>query len=342
MKISLPLSITLVLAVAAPASGQDTVAEFYKGKQLRLIVGSSVGGGYDLYARALARHIVHHIPGHPTIIVQNLPAAGGMVMTNQLYSQGPKDGTVLAAPLNGIPTAPMLVAGSQFDAAKLNWIGSLQSETYVGFVWHTVPISTVKDVATKELLVGTTTVGTTMNDFPLLLNDLLGYKFKIVRGYKGTSQIDIAIERGEIQGNAGIGLASVKTRQQKWIDEKKIKFIVQYQSKPDPELGNVPMVMSLAKSDAERQAMRLLFARTEYARPYFLPPDVPKDRVQALRRAFDATLKDPAFIAEAHKLKLELSPMTGEALQTLVADLAKTPPDVVARVRKALSAPAAK
>jgi tripartite-type tricarboxylate transporter receptor subunit TctC len=338
MKISLPLSIALVLAASAPASAQDKVADFYKGKQLRLIVGSAVGGGYDLYARALARHIVHHIPGHPTIIVQNLPAAGGMVMTNQLYSQGPKDGTVLAAPLNGIPTAPMLVAGSQFDATRLNWLGSLQSETYVGFVWHTVPISSVTDVATREVLVGTTTVGTTMNDFPLLLNDLFGYKFKIVRGYKGTPAINIAIERGEIQGNAGVGLASVKTLSQKWIDEKKIKFIVQYQGKPDPDLGSVPMVMSLAKSDTERQAMRLLFARTEYARPYFLPPDVPKDRVQALRRAFDATLKDPAFIAEARKLKLDLSPMTGETLQALVGDLAKTPPAVVTRVKRALEA----
>jgi hypothetical protein len=232
----------------------------------------------------------------------------------------------------------MLVAGSQFDATRLNWLGSLQSETYVGFVWHTVPISSVTDVATREVLVGTTTVGTTMNDFPLLLNDLFGYKFKIVRGYKGTPAINIAIERGEIQGNAGVGLASVKTLSQKWIDEKKIKFIVQYQGKPDPDLGSVPMVMSLAKSDTERQAMRLLFARTEYARPYFLPPDVPKDRVQALRRAFDATLKDPAFIAEARKLKLDLSPMTGETLQALVGDLAKTPPAVVTRVKRALEA----
>jgi hypothetical protein len=181
-----------------------------------------------------------------------------------------------------------------------------------------------------------------MNDFPLLLNDLFGYKFKIVRGYKGTPQINIAIERGEIQGNGGVGLASVKTLTQTWIDEKKIKFFVQYNLQPYPELKGVPMVMDLAKTDVQRQAMRLMFARTEYARPYFLPSEVPAERVTALRRAFDATMKDPAFVAEAQKLQLELSPMSGEAMQALVGELVRTPPAVVARVRKALEASAAK
>ncbi len=338
------LALALALTIATPASAQpgaaaDEVATFYKGKQIRLIVGSAVGGGYDLYSRALARHIVHHIPGNPTIIVQNLPAAGGMVMTNQLYSQGPKDGTVMAAPLNGIPTAPMLQQGAQFDATKLNWLGSLQREPYVAFLWHTAPVSHITELATKEVLVGSTTVGTTMNDFPLLLNDLLGYKFKVVRGYKGTPAINIATERGEIQGNGGVGLASVKTLSQTWIDEKKIKFIVQYNLQPYPELSGVPMVMDLAKTDIQRTAMRLMFARTEYARPYFLPPEVPAARVQALRRAFDATMKDPAFVAEAQKLQLELSPMTGEAMQALVADLARTPPEISNRVRNALTVP---
>src|SRR5262245_33031357 len=164
--------IALGLVVSATARAQDSVADFYHGKQLRIIVGSAVGGAYDLYARALARQIVHHIPGNPTIIVQNQPAAGGMVMTNQLYALGPKDGTVIAAPLNGIPTAPMLQTGAQFDISKLSWLGSINREAYVGFVWHTVPVSQITDMATKEVLVGTTTVGATMGDFPLLLNDL--------------------------------------------------------------------------------------------------------------------------------------------------------------------------
>jgi tripartite-type tricarboxylate transporter receptor subunit TctC len=330
----------LILCLSAPASAQDSVADFYRGKQLRFVVGSAVGGAYDLYARAVARQIVHHIPGNPTLIVQNQPAAGGMVMTNQLYSQGPKDGTAIGVPLNGIPTAPMLQAGAQFDSTRLNWLGSINREAYVGFVWHTVPVAHISEMATKEVLVGSTTVGATMSDFPLLLNDLLGYKFKVVRGYQGTPQINLAIERGEIQGTAGVGWASVKALTQNWIDEKKIRILVQYNVEPSPELPGVPLVMSLARTDTERLAMRLLFARTEYARPYFLPPGVPAERVEALRRAFDATMKDPAFLAEAAKLQLEVSPMTGEAVQALVGELVRTPPAIASRVRSALEAPA--
>jgi hypothetical protein len=230
-------------------------------------------------------------------------------------------------PLNGIPTAPMLQVGTQFDASKLIWVGSTNREAYVAFVWHTVPIQSIAELASKEIVVGTTTPGATMTDFPLLLNDLLGYKFKIVRGYGGTPQINIAIERGELQGMGGIGWASVKAQQQAWIDDKKIKVLAQFG-------------FELAKTDTQRAAMRMLFARTEYGRPYFLPPDVPTERVQALRRAFDATMKDPAFLAEAPKLQLDVSPMTGEEVQALVAELAKTPPDIVHRVKAALEAPA--
>src|SRR5215475_8342660 len=309
-------TLTAAVVCTTAAAHADAVADFYKGKQLRIVVGSAVGGAYDLYARAVARQIVRYIPGNPSIIVQNQPAAGGMVMTNQLYGQGPKDGTVIGAPLNGIPTAPMLQAGAQFDATRLIWLGSINREAYVGFVWHTVPVSHISELATKEVLVGTTTVGATMGDFPALLNDLLGYKFKVVRGYQGTPQINLAIERGEIQGNAGVGWASVKTLTQNWIDEKKIKILLQYNFEPYPELAGAPLVMSLARDDTDRTAMRLLFARTEYARPYFLPPDVPAERVEALRRAFDATMKDQAFLAEAAKLALEVSPMSGEAVQT--------------------------
>jgi tripartite-type tricarboxylate transporter receptor subunit TctC len=305
---------------------------------MRFVVGSAVGGGYDLFARIVARHIVHYIPGNPNIIVQNLPAAGGMVMTNQMYALGPKDGTVVGIPINGIPTAPLLQTGAQFDASKLIWLGSTNREAYVAYIWHTVPINSITELAEKELTVGATTVGTTMADFPLLVNDVLGYKFKVVRGYQGTGQIDLAMERGELQGNGALGYASIKARQPQWIEEKKIKFLVQYGLKRYAGLPDVPTIFEFAKKDADRRAMQMLFARTEYGRPYFLPPDVPADRVQALRRAFDATMKDPEFLAEAAKLQLDVSPMTGEELQTLVAELASTPPAIVARVRHALEA----
>jgi tripartite-type tricarboxylate transporter receptor subunit TctC len=344
---SLPLSrlFSIAAAMALAATGPsfaDPVADFYKGKQIRLIVASAVGGGYDIYARALARHIVNHIPGNPSIIVQNQPGAGGVIMTNQLYGQGPNDGTVIGMPLNGVPTAPLFQAAAKYDPARLNWIGSLNREAFVGYVWHTVPVTDIRELSTKEVLVGATTPGATMVDYPLLLNDLLGYKFKIVRGYKGPPQINLAMERGEVQGNGGVGLSVVKSLTQNWITEKKIRFLVQYNFESHPELAGVPLVTALARTDIERQAMRLVFSRAEYARPFFLPPDVTAERVAALRRAFDATAKDPAFIADARKSTLDLSPMPGQAMQSLIANLARTPPNVVARVKQALSAPTAK
>lgn len=334
------LFVALLVGGAAPAGAQtDATAAFFKGKQLRMIVGSAAGGGYDLFARIVARHMVNHIPGDPHIIVQNQPAAGGVVMTNQLYAQGPKDGTVIGVPINGLPTAPLLQAGTQFDPAKLIWIGSTNREAYVAFVWHTVPVESIAELASTAVVVGATTPGTTMVDFPLLVNDVLGFKFKVVRGYQGTPQINLAIERGEVQGMGGLGWASVKAQTPHWISERKIKVLAQYGLKRSAELPDVPTMLELAKSAADRQAMMMLFARTEYGRPYFLPPDVPVERVTALRRAFDATMKDPAFIAEAAKLQFDVDPLTGEQVQALIGELAATPRDVVARVRAALEAP---
>jgi len=232
----------------------------------------------------------------------------------------------------------MLQAGAQFDAAKLNWIGSANREAYVGFIWHTVPVARIEDVANRELLVGSTTVGTTMNDFPLLLNDLFGFQIQDRAWLSGTPQINLAIERGEIEGNAGVGWTSVKALAQNWIDEKKIRILVQYNAEPYSELPGVPLVTSLARTDTSDRRCGSCLQRTEYARPFFLPPMFPAERVEALRRAFDATTKDKAFLDEAAKLQLEVSPMTGEAVQTLVGELARTPPAVAARVRTALEA----
>src|SRR6478672_7732702 len=297
-----------VLGLLGPAHAQNDVAAFYRGKQVRLIVGTAPGGGYDLFARIVARHIAAHIPGQPTVIVQNQPAASGLVMTNQLYALGPKDGTAIGVPINGIPTAPLLQQGAQFDAARLNWIGSTNREPYVAFVWHTAPVQSLAELRAKELVVGSTTPGTTMTDFPLVVNDILGMKFRVVRGYEGTPQINHAIERGEIQGQGGIGWAAVKAQVPQWIAEKKIKVIAQYGLKRNAELSEVPSMMELAVRDADRQALTMLVGRTEYGRPYFLPPDVPADRVEALRRAFDATMKTPAFIADAARFQLEIDP----------------------------------
>ena len=328
------------LAMAMPAAAQQDVAAFYRGKQLRLIVGTGAGGGYDLFARAVARHIGNHIPGNPAVIVQNQGAAGGLLMANQLFSLGPKDGTVIAAPVNGLPTAPLLEpAGAHFDAARLNWIGSTNRETYVAFAWHTAPVQSLADLLQKQLIVGATAAGTTLVDFPLVTNRILGTRFKVVRGYDSTPQINVAMERGEVEGIGGIGWQSVKTQVPQWIAEKKITVIAQYGLQRDPELANAPTMLELARTDADRAALTMMFARTEYGRPYFAPPDVPPARIEALRRAFDATMHDPDFVADAAQLQLELSPMRGEEVQALVAKLARTPPEIVARVRAALEGP---
>ena len=341
MTIRLLALLLSVVWLTATARADDDVAAFYKGNTVRIVVGTAVGGGYDLFARVVARHIRAHIPGEPTVIVQNMPNAGGLAMTNWVFASAPRDGSVIGAPINGIPTAPLLQpTGVRFDADKLIWLGSTNREPYVAFVWHTAPVQTLAELQTRELLVGATAHGTTMFDFPLVTNDILGTKFKIVRGYEGTSQINIATERGEIEGNGGVGWAAVKAQVPQWIADKKIKVIAQYGLKRHPDLADVPSMLELAKSDADRRALMLMFARTEYGRPYFLPPEVPSARVAALRQAFAETMRDPGFIADAAKFQLDVDPMTGEEVQSLIAELGRMPPDVVARVRGILAAPA--
>jgi tripartite-type tricarboxylate transporter receptor subunit TctC len=330
----------LLLLVAAPARAADDVATFYRGKQIRFVVGSAAGGTYDLLARIVARHMSAHIPGNPSIIVQNQPTAGGILMVNQLYALGPNDGTAVGVPLNGIPAAPLLQpAAARFDASKLIWLGSTHSEPYVAYVWHTAPAQNLADVTSKQLVVGATTPGTTMNDFPQLTNAVLGTKFKIVPGYASTPQMNEALERGEVEGVAGFGWFALNAQVPQWVRDKKITVIAQFGTARHRLLPNVPLMLDLAKSDADRQALLLLFGRTEYGRPYFLPPDVPAERVEALRRAFDATMKDDGFVADAVKIGFEVDPLTGEQVQAAVAALAKTPPEVVARVRAALNQP---
>ena len=332
------LLFSLVAAVQAKAA--EDVAGFYRGKQIRFIVGSAPGGTYDLLARIVARHLGAHIPGDPSIIVQNQPTAGGIVMTNELYALGPKDGTVIGVPLNGIPAAPLLQRqAARFNSSKLIWLGSTHSEPYVAYVWHTAPVKKLGDVLTKQLVVGATTPGTTMNDFPLLTNAVLGSKFKIVPGYGSTPLMNEALERGEIEGVIGFGWFALNAQAPQFLAQKKIDVIAQFGTTRSHLLPDVPLMLDLAKTQADRQALSLLFGRTEYGRPYFLPPDVPADRVAALRRAFDATMKDPAFVADANRIGFPLDPLTGEQVQAAVAALARTPPDVIARVRAALNEP---
>jgi len=333
MRISLFAVTALTLAVAAPATAQD-VAQFYQGKTIRLIVGIAVGSGYDINARALAHHLGKHIPGNPTIIVQNQPGAGSITMTNQLYNAGPFDGTVIGAAFGGMPTAPLLTPeGVKFDPAKLNWLGSTNRETHVTYLWNTAPVSSFDDLKKRETVVGAQAPGTTQYDFPIMANAIFGTKFKIVKGYGGTPQIHLAMERGEIEGNGASALTTLKAISGDWIKDKKVKIIAQWALRPNPDLPGVPSVLDLAKNDADRAALLLVLARLDFGRPFLLPPNVPADRVEALRKAFDDTMKDPEFLADAEKLKIDIDPLNGKQVSELIAKVLATPKDVVERVR---------
>ena len=332
-----PLALLIVLAAAAPAvAQQEEAAAFFRGKTLRLIVGIAVGSGYDINARLLARHMAAHIPGQPTIIVQNQPGAGSLAMTNALYHTGPFDGTVMGASFNGMPTTPLLQpTGVRFDPVRINWVGSTNRETQVMYVWHDAPAQVLEDARVREIVMGRQAPGSTQFDYPVLANKLFGFKFKVVTGYESTPKIHLAMESGEVHGTIA-NWSTLKAINTDWITDKKVRILAQWALQKNAELPDIPLFMDLAKTDSERDALRLMLARLEYGRPFFLPPDVPVARVEALRRAFDATMKDPAYLAEADKLKIDVEPLSGEAVAALVEQVSRTPADTVARVRAAL------
>jgi tripartite-type tricarboxylate transporter receptor subunit TctC len=331
--------VAVVLGTSGAALAQQDVADFYRGKTVRIVVGVGVGSGYDINARAIARHLANHIPGNPTVIVQNQPGAGSLTMTNALYNTGPFDGTVIGASFNGMPTTPLLQpTGVRFDPVKLLWIGSSNREAQVTYLWHTAPVDTFEDIRSKEIVVGAQAPGTTQYDYPMLVNHLFGFKFKVITGYESTPKIHLAMESGEVQGNGASNWSTLKALNASWIAEKKIKILAQWALRKHPDLTDVPMVLDLAKNDRDRQALLLALARLEFGRPFFLPPNVPADRVAALRLAFDATMKDKEFLADAEKVKIDIDPLSGEEVAALVEQVARTSPDTAARVRAAMEA----
>lgn len=331
-------TLATMAAAALPglAAAQDA-ATFFKDKQIRLVVGIAAGSGYDINARTIARHLSDHIPGKPTVIVQNQPGAGSVTMTQSLYRNGPKDGTAIGASFGGMPATILLSPPEhRLDLTKINWLGSSNRETHVTYVWHTAPIQSIEDLKTTQIVTGAQAPGTTQFDFPMVANAILGTRFKVVSGYDGTPKINLAMESGEVQGNGATAWTSVKALVPSWITEKKIRVIGQWSLRRHPDLPDVPLWINQAKTDADRQALKFMLSRLEYGRPFFLPPDVPADRVEVLRRAFDATMKDPAFLAEAAKAQLEVDPMTGEEVAKLVAEDSATPPAVLDRIKAAL------
>ncbi len=334
---ALALSAAVLLGATAlsSAASAQSLESVYKGKQIKLISSSDAGGGYDSSARLLARHMGNFVPGQPQIIVQNMPGAGGIKAANYLYNVATKDGLMIGGVHRTVPQAPQLgLPGTQFDAAKFFWLGSMNNEVSVCVAWHTAPVKTMEDALKMEMIVG----GSGQNDteqFPAVLNNIVGTKFKIISGYPSGTAVDLAMERGEVQSRCGWSWSSVMTQHPDWVRDKKINILVQISSAKHPDLPNVRLIDEFAKTQEDKEVLDFLFARQVFGRPFVIPPGVAKERVDMLRAAFDSAVKSPALIADAEKQKQELTPVSGLEVQALIEKLMKASPAVVARADKA-------
>ena len=324
----------LVLAQSAPAPAQDVFA----GQTLSIAVGSAAGGSYDLYARLVARHIGRHIPGNPTVIVRNMPGANSGIMAHFIYDQAPKDGTALGAPLNTVPMGQLLEPEKvKFNSADFNWIGAISSPANVLATWHTSGVKSIEDAQKAEITIGATTPGTTQEMYPLMANHLFGTKFKVITGYRGSTEINIAMERGEVQGRGANTYIAYRFQNADWIRDNKLNFVFQMTAERDPMMKDVPTLLEYAKTDEQRQIISLMVTTEAVGRSLFAPPGVPPERVALWRRALNETIKDPQFVAEAERAQLEISPIAGETLQRMVATLAATPREIVEKYKQAVS-----
>jgi tripartite-type tricarboxylate transporter receptor subunit TctC len=325
----------LVAALAAATEAQAQSAEsFYAGKNLRFIIPSGAGGGYDAYSRLLARHLGEHIPGKPHIVVENMPGASGLRGTNWLYNVAPRDGTVMGSTYNTLITEPLLGnAAAQYDPTRFEWIGSITTQYNSCMVWHTSPIRTIEDAMTREVRVSTTGMAGNSAKTPLLLNTLLGTKFNVISGYS-TTEMRLAVERNEVEGICGLSYDTYVAANPDWIQNKRIRFILQTGNKPVKALPDVPLLLNYVKDPKNRAALRVLSVMEEVGRPHLFPPGVPDYLVKALRRAFDKTMTDPKFLSDAGRLRIEPDPMTGEAMAKAIRAAYAAPKGVVAVAAK--------
>ena len=307
-------------------------ADVFAGKTVQMIIGFGPGGGYDLWGRTVARHIGKHLPGKPQVVPQNMPGAGSFVAISHLYSVAPKDGTALGIIARDAALGPLTGApGARFDATKLSWIGTPTKETNVCIAYHTAKVKTAQDLFAQELIVGDTGPGTGTRAYPKALNELIGTKFKVVGGFPSSVEVFLAMERGEVEGIFE-SLDSVRNRRPDWIPKKTISVLFQGGAAPDPELKDVPFVLDLARTAEQRQAIEFLYAGQGIGRPFVAPPGLPPDRLKMLRDAFNATMKDEEFLAEAQKSKLDVNPEDGEHLAGLIARIYATPKPIVDRI----------
>lgn len=331
---AMAVALGLTISVAHAQGPSD----FYKDKDIRLLISHPAGGGYDAYGRFLAQHLPRFLPGHPNIIPQNMPGAAGVIMANSMASQQDTDGTVIGLGPGAIATADLLNAsGARFDARKLSWIGSMNSDVGVSLAWHTSSVKTVSDLMRTELIVGGGGVTDQSVVAPTALNNVLDTKFKIIPGYRGSAATSLAMERGETQGVGGMNFSSIKANRPDWLAEGKINILVQLSLEPHPDLPKIPTILDLSKTDEQRKILELVFAPAAMGRAVFGPPGIPTDRLTALRSAFDAMVKDKQFLADAEKLRIEINqPMAGEKIEALVTRLYETDAKTVAKAATAM------
>jgi tripartite-type tricarboxylate transporter receptor subunit TctC len=325
--------------VAAPAMAQDA-DKFFAGKQIEVVIGSTPGGGYDTYGRLIARHMGDYIPGKPTLVAKNMPGAGSNKATGYIYAVAPKDGTSIGAVLSGAIVEPLLGNSSkvQHDSSKLIYLGSANNEVFICIARSDAPVQKFEDAFTKEMILGASASGGSTRDFPALLNNVLGTKFTIVSGYPGSKEITLAVERGEVQGTCGYGWSSLVAQNADLLNSGKVRVIAQEALRGHPTLDKmgVPLTITFAKTDEQRQILELIYGQLIFGRPYILPPGVPADRVAILRKAFMAATKDKALLAEAAKSHVDVDSVSGEEVQKIVAKMFTTPAPVVERAKQAL------
>ena len=337
MQIAAAAAIGLVLAAAVSARAQS-VEEFYKGKTINVVIGYGVGGGYDLYGRLLARHLGKHIPGRPSLVAQNMIGAGSLRAAQYIYSVAPKDGTAIGTFGRTIATTPLLTpAGAQFDGTKFTWLGSITNEVTTCATWHTSPVKTWKDLLEKEVTMGGEAPGADPDVYALLYRNVFGAKIKLVTGYHGTNDTMLAVERGEVDGLCGLSWSTLKSRHLQSMTEKKLNILIQAALMKQPELADVPLVTEVTKTREQLQIVKLFLTSQEMARPFAAPPDIPADRKAALIAAFDRTMKDPEFLAEARKLNMDVNPLSAQTMDELIAELYATPKSVLEKAAQAIA-----
>lgn len=325
------------LSTGAPALAQAPDA-FFKGRQINLIVGNAAGGGYDVYARHVARHIVRFLPGDPTVIVQNMPGAGGFQATNYLYNLAAKDGSVMGLLQRGVPLAPLLETrkvNMSFDARRFNWIGSVNADTGLIIVWHTAKHRTMEDLFAQELVIGSSSP--TIELIPLFLNNLLGAKLRIVQGYKSGNEVLHAMERGEVEGRVTGGWTGARMIVDRWRKEDKVRFLAVLSPRANPEFPDTPLLRTFAKTETQRQIVDLLLAAQVWGRPFALPPGVPVERVALMRKAFDAMTTDDAFLKEAAKADLDIDVLSGAEMHRMLDTFYALPPEVLELARASIT-----